>query len=196
MAHYFWRVTQVHMQTTIKLNDIDSPKSGATFQKLPSFLGGKLSPPPVSVSLVSAAVVQNQRLGQTGARQPTPTIGWLTQWVRPPPPPSCDRLVMRGILPGPSPLPGRLWTLPQLPVGGGVDVNARHPISGVFLQPARSSVVEHLRPLRVWNGLDQSAGFIIQSCPGGFGLDWISNSPTQRILNWTGSRNVQCVSLI
>ena len=39
---------------------------------------------------------------------------------------------------------------------------------------------------RVWNGLDQSAGFIIQSSPGGFGLDWIRNSPTQRILDWTG----------
>ena len=37
---------------------------------------------------------------------------------------------------------------------------------------------------RVWNGLDQSAGFIIQSSPGGFGLDWIKNSPTQRILDW------------
>ena len=31
---------------------------------------------------------------------------------------------------------------------------------------------------RVWNGLDQSAGFIIQSSPGGFGLDWIINLPT------------------
>ena len=49
---------------------------------------------------------------------------------------------------------------------------------------------------RVWNGLDQSAGFIIQSSPGGVGLDWIRNSPTQRILDWTGSRNVQCVSHI
>ena len=39
---------------------------------------------------------------------------------------------------------------------------------------------------RVWNGLDQSAGFIIQSSPCGFGLDWIRNSPTQRILDWTG----------
>ena len=46
---------------------------------------------------------------------------------------------------------------------------------------------------RVWNGLDQSAGFIIQSSPGGFGLDWIRNLPTQRILDWTRSRNVQCV---
>ena len=42
---------------------------------------------------------------------------------------------------------------------------------------------------RVWNGLDQSAGFIIQSSPGGFGLDWIRNLPTLRILNWTGSIN-------
>ena len=50
--------------------------------------------------------------------------------------------------------------------------------------------------IRVWNGLDQSAGFIIQSSPGGFGLDWIRNSPTQRILDWTGSINVQCVSHI
>ena len=50
--------------------------------------------------------------------------------------------------------------------------------------------------IRVWNGLDQSAGFIIQSSPGGVGLDWIRNSPTQRILDWTGSRNVQCVSHI
>ena len=49
---------------------------------------------------------------------------------------------------------------------------------------------------RVWNGLDQSAGFIIQSSPGGCGLNWIRNSPTQRILDWTGSRNVQCVSHI
>ena len=47
--------------------------------------------------------------------------------------------------------------------------------------------------VRVWNGLDQSAGFIIQSSPDGFGLDWIRNSPTQRILDWTGSRNVQCI---
>ena len=47
---------------------------------------------------------------------------------------------------------------------------------------------------RIWNGLDQSAGFIIQSSPGRFGLDWIRNSPTQRILDWTGSINVQCVS--
>ena len=31
---------------------------------------------------------------------------------------------------------------------------------------------------RVWNGLDQSAGFIIQFSPGGFGLDWIRNLPT------------------
>ena len=46
---------------------------------------------------------------------------------------------------------------------------------------------------RVWNGLDQSAGFIIQSSPGGFGLDWIRNSPTQRILDSTGSINVQCI---
>ena len=45
---------------------------------------------------------------------------------------------------------------------------------------------------RVRNGLDQSAGFIIQSSPGGFGLDWIRNLPTQRILDWNGSRNVQC----
>ena len=43
-------------------------------------------------------------------------------------------------------------------------------------------------PTRVWNGLDQSAGFISQSSPGGFGLDWIRNSPTQRILDWTGSK--------
>ena len=50
--------------------------------------------------------------------------------------------------------------------------------------------------IRVWNVLDQSAGFIIQSSPGGFDLDWIRNSPTQRILDWTGSRNVQCVSHI
>ena len=50
--------------------------------------------------------------------------------------------------------------------------------------------------IRVWNGLDQSAGFIIQSSPGGFGLDWIRNSPTRRILDWTGSRNVQSVSHI
>ena len=49
---------------------------------------------------------------------------------------------------------------------------------------------------REWNGLDQSAGFIIQSSPGGFGLDWIRNSPTQRILDWTGFRNVQFVSHI
>ena len=28
---------------------------------------------------------------------------------------------------------------------------------------------------RVWNGLDQSAEFLIQSSPGGFGLDWIRN---------------------
>ena len=49
---------------------------------------------------------------------------------------------------------------------------------------------------RVWNGLDQSTGFIIQPSPGGFGLDWIRNSPTQRILDWTGSRNGQCVSHI
>ena len=46
------------------------------------------------------------------------------------------------------------------------------------------------RDSRVWYGLDQSAGFIIQSSPGGFGLDWIRNSPTQRILDWTGSINV------
>ena len=50
--------------------------------------------------------------------------------------------------------------------------------------------------IRVWNGLDQSAGFIIHSSPGGFGLDWIRNSPPQRILDWTGSRNVQSVSHI
>ena len=49
---------------------------------------------------------------------------------------------------------------------------------------------------RVWNGLDQSAGFIVQFSPCGFGLDWIRNSPTQRILDWTGSRNVQCISHI
>ena len=49
---------------------------------------------------------------------------------------------------------------------------------------------------RVWNGLDQSAGFIIQSSPGGFGLDWIRNLPTQRILDWTDSRHVQCASHI
>ena len=48
---------------------------------------------------------------------------------------------------------------------------------------------------RVWNGLDQSAGFIIQSSPGGFGLDWIRNSPTQQILDWTGSSNVQSVGI-
>ena len=36
---------------------------------------------------------------------------------------------------------------------------------------------------RVWNGLDTSARFIIQSSPGGFGLDWISNSPSQGILD-------------
>ena len=54
----------------------------------------------------------------------------------------------------------------------------------------------HAFQSRVWNGLDQSAGFIIQSSPGGFGLDWIRNLPTQRILDWTGSKNVQCVSLI
>ena len=48
-------------------------------------------------------------------------------------------------------------------------------------------------PIMEWNGLDQSAGFIIQSSPGGFGLDWIRNSPTQQILDWTGSINLQCV---
>ena len=40
--------------------------------------------------------------------------------------------------------------------------------------------------VRVWNGLDQSAGFKIQSSPNGFGLDWIIKSPVQRILDWTG----------
>ena len=59
--------------------------------------------------------------------------------------------------------------------------------------PSLDEVVVVVVP-RVWNGLDQSAGFIIQSSPGGFGLDWIRNSPTQRILDWTGSRNVQYVS--
>ena len=53
--------------------------------------------------------------------------------------------------------------------------------------------MEGLTRTRVWNGLDQSAGFIIQSSPGGFGLDWIRNSPTQQILDWTGSINLQCV---
>ena len=33
-----------------------------------------------------------------------------------------------------------------------------------------------------WNELDQFAGFIIQSNPGSFGLDWIINLPTQQIL--------------
>ena len=55
---------------------------------------------------------------------------------------------------------------------------------------------KHLAGSRVWNGLDQPAGFIIQSSPGGFGLDWIRTSLTQRILDWTGSINVQCVSHI
>ena len=41
-------------------------------------------------------------------------------------------------------------------------------------------------PTRVWNGLDQSAGFKIQSSPNGFGLDWIIKSHVQRILDWTG----------
>ena len=41
--------------------------------------------------------------------------------------------------------------------------------------------------IRVWNGLDQSAGLKIQSNPNGFGLDWILKSPVQRILDWTGS---------
>ena len=48
--------------------------------------------------------------------------------------------------------------------------------------------------VRVWNGLDQSTGFLIQSSPGGSGLNWIRKLPTWRILDWTGSINVQCVS--
>ena len=45
---------------------------------------------------------------------------------------------------------------------------------------------------RVWDGLDQSAGFIIQSSPGRFGLDWIRYLSTKLILDWTGSRHVHC----
>ena len=72
------------------------------------------------------------------------------------------------------------------------------PVRGPPLAAALSSAEKSgPRPYtRVWNGLDQSAGFIIQSSPDGFGLDWIRNSPTQRILDCTGSRNVQCVSHI
>ena len=50
-----------------------------------------------------------------------------------------------------------------------------------FLTRARPGVLA-----RVWNGLDQSAGFKIQSSPDGFGLDWIIKSPVQRIPDWTG----------
>ena len=50
------------------------------------------------------------------------------------------------------------------------------------------------KPEYVWNGLDKSAGFLIQSSPDGFGLDRIRNSPPQRILDWTGLVNVQWLS--
>ena len=40
--------------------------------------------------------------------------------------------------------------------------------------------------IRVWNGLDQSNGLLIQSSPAGFGLDWIRKLPTHMDsgLNW------------
>ena len=70
------------------------------------------------------------------------------------------------------------------------------PPAGTACRLAASSRVAPCRLTRVWNGLDQSAGFIIQSSPGGFGLEWMTNSPTQRILDWAGSRNVRCASHI
>ena len=78
----------------------------------------------------------------------------------------------------------RLWPVTEVILvqwSGALDANVR----------MRASVISI-----VWNGLYQSAGFIIQSSLCGFGLDLIRNSPTQRILDWTGSRNVQCVSHI
>ena len=45
-----------------------------------------------------------------------------------------------------------------------------------------------------WTGLIRWIHNPVQS--SGFGLNWIRNSPTQRILDWTGSRNVKCVSHI
>ena len=38
----------------------------------------------------------------------------------------------------------------------------------------------------VWNGLDRSAGYIIQSSPGRFGLNSIRNLPTDSGLDWIG----------
>ena len=51
------------------------------------------------------------------------------------------------------------------------------------------------QPTRVWNGLDQSAGFIFQSSPGGFGLDWIRLD--QDLIHqlsgfWTGLASEMC----
>ena len=45
-----------------------------------------------------------------------------------------------------------------------------------------------------WTGLIRWIHNPVQS--SGFELDWIRNSPTRRILDWTGSRNVKCVSHI
>ena len=58
-----------------------------------------------------------------------------------------------------------------------------------------STYILKLYVCSVWSGLDQTVGFIIQSSPGGFPLDWIGNLQTQRILDCIGSRNDNVLTL-
>ena len=95
-------------------------------------------------------------------------------------------------------------------VSNGAPAKKNDLVSNRLFQPRKAPLVLSLRPsaellvfkmdpvaaTRVWNGLDQSAGFIIQSSPGGFGLHWIRTSLTQWILDWIVSTNLQSVSHI